>query len=160
MLLPCFFAQKVLTFSMFCGIIGIVHSDLPLWIVVSATSILPRICHYGFSFLKTFTQWGIATSFYNAPLFHRFSNSFFFVVLLYHFFGVYTIYFTRSFPISMSRVYPFVLPYWCRVQSTHICWRYDYPCGNWIQCRQRILQDISPQADGSATHLLREVSTV
>ena len=25
-----FFAQKVLTFSMFCGIIGIVHSDLPL----------------------------------------------------------------------------------------------------------------------------------
>ena len=48
-----FFTQKVLTFSMFCGIIGIVHSDDPFGIVVSATSILPQNRYYGYSFLKT-----------------------------------------------------------------------------------------------------------
>ena len=47
-----FFAPKVLTFSMFCGIIGIVHSDDPFGIVVSATSILPQNRYYGYSFFE------------------------------------------------------------------------------------------------------------
>ena len=47
-----FFAQKVLTFSMFCGIIGTVHSDDPFGIVVSATSILPQNRYYGYSFFE------------------------------------------------------------------------------------------------------------
>ena len=39
---------------MFCGIIGIVHSDDPFRIVVLANSILPQNRYYGYSFLKTY----------------------------------------------------------------------------------------------------------
>ena len=62
-----FFVQKVLTFSVFCGIICFVHSDDSFRIVVSATPILSQNRYYGYSFLKIFTLMSIATSFYNAP---------------------------------------------------------------------------------------------
>lgn len=44
MLLPWFFAHQVLTFSVFCGIIGIVHSDDPFELVLgTAVPYLPRL---------------------------------------------------------------------------------------------------------------------
>ena len=52
MLLPWFFAHQVLTFSVFCGIIGIVHSDDPFELMFGY-SILLQIRYYGYLFLKT-----------------------------------------------------------------------------------------------------------
>ena len=47
-----FFAHQVLTFSVFCGIIGIVHSDDPFELMFGY-SILLQIRYYGYLFLKT-----------------------------------------------------------------------------------------------------------
>ena len=51
MLLPWFFAHQVLTFSVFCGIIGIVHSDDPFELLFGY-SILLQIRYYGYLFFE------------------------------------------------------------------------------------------------------------
>ena len=52
-----FFAQKVLTFSVFCGIIGIVHSDDPFELLSQQLQFYHRIVTMDF-FLKTFYLFG------------------------------------------------------------------------------------------------------
>ena len=48
-----FFAQKVLTFSMFCGIIGIVHSDDPFELFSEQLQFYHRIVTIDILFFKT-----------------------------------------------------------------------------------------------------------
>ncbi len=45
--------------------------------------------------------------------------------------------------------------YWFRGQSTHTCWLFCCPCGNWTRFHQRRLRDKYCPKDGSATRLPR-----